>query len=103
MTEKEVISLRVQEMLQRTEVEITVRDRAMVRTEMVKALEETEIQTSRSLVEGISLLTKTVMPQMTEELLRAVDAAPVMQVQEVLRQEEDRAEIRVVQVEKSAS
>ena len=90
-------------MLQRTEVEITVRDRAMVRTEMVKASEETEIQTGRSLVEGISLLIKTVMRQMTEELLRAVDAAPVMRVQEVLRQEEDRAEIRVVPVEKSAS
>ncbi len=74
----------------------------MVRTEMVKALEETEIQTDHSLVEVISLLTKMAMPQMTGGLLQAVDAAPVMQVQEVLRQEVDRAEARAVQAEKSA-
>ena len=101
-TEKEVISLRAQEMLQRTEIEITVRDRAMVRTEMVKALEETEIRTDHSLVEAISHLIKTEILQMIKELLQVVHVQEVMQVQEALRQEVDRVEIRAVQAEKSA-
>ena len=89
-------------MLQRTEVEITVRDRAMVRTEMVKALEETEIQTDHSLVEVISHLIKTEILQMIKELLQVVHVQEVMPVQEAHRQEVDRAEIRAVQAEKSA-
>ena len=100
--EKEVISLKAQEMLQRTEVEITVRDRAMVRTEMVKALEETEIQTDHSLVELISHLIKTEILQMIKELLQVVHVQEVMPVQEAHRQEVDRVEIRAVQAEKSA-
>ena len=89
-------------MLQRTEIEITVRDRVMVRTEMVKALEETEIRTDHSLVEVISHLIKTEILQMIKELLQVVHVQEVMPVQEARRQEVDRVEIRAVQVEKSA-
>ena len=101
-TEKEVISLRAQETLQRTEIEITVRDRVMVRTEMVKALEEIEILTDHSLVEVISHLIKTEILQMIKELLQVVHVQEVMPVQEAHRQEVDRVEIRAVQAEKSA-
>ena len=100
--EKEVISLRAQEMLQRTEIEITVRDRAMVRTEMVKVSEETEIRTDHSQVELISHLIKTEILQMIKELLQVVHVQEVMPVQEAHRQEVDRVEIRAVQAEKSA-